>query len=144
MALEFSVAVEQWVEAAKARSDLAFQAIALDVVNHVKSLTPVNTGYLRANWTIVRNNDPIPLPGRVPRPEEVIEHIRAGDRILIVNPVVYARRIEFGFVGQDSRGRNFDQPGRGMAQQTMAAMPEIARRAVQRVMADQGQGGGTR
>lgn len=133
MALEFSLQVEQWVALAKARSDAAFQATALDAVNTVKSLTPVDTGFLRANWTVIRNNDPIPMPGRVERPEDVIAQIRVGDRIVIVNPVVYAARVEFGFVGQDKLGRTYDQKGAGMMAQTIAQLPEIARRAVARV-----------
>lgn len=135
MALEFSIAIDEWVRRARERTDAAVQATALDAVNTVKALTPVKTGFLRANWTVIRNNDPIPMPGRVERPEDVIARIRAGDRILIVNPVVYAARIEYGFVGQDSAGRTFDQKGRAMMQQTIAKLPDIARRAAARVAA---------
>ena len=135
MALEFSLAVEKWVEKAKGQSDAAFQATALDAVNTVKSLTPVKTGFLRANWTVIRNNDPMPMPARVQSPEAVIAQLRIGDMMLIVNPVVYAARVEYGFVGDDSLGRHYDQKGVGMMQQTIAMLPEIARRATARVMA---------
>lgn len=45
---------------------------------------------------------------------------------------VYGRRVELGFVGTDSRGRNYHQPpyayfGPGV-DETRAALPEIARR----------------
>jgi len=133
MALEFSLQVDQWVAEAKRRQSAALQAIAWDALNQIKADTPVDTGFLRANWTVVRNNDPVPVAGRVPDPAQVIAQIKAGDRVTIVNPVVYAMRIEFGFVGEDSLGRQWDQPGRGMVQKTLAAMPEIARRAVARV-----------
>lgn len=137
MPLEFSIQVNDWVKKTQNRSRAAFQAIALDALNEVKKLTPVRTGYLRSNWAVIRNNDPVPLPGRVPDPETVISQIQLGDRIAIVNPVVYARRVEYGFVGKDSLGRYYDQKGRGMMQQTIAMLPEIAARAVARVQADQ-------
>ena len=143
MPLEFSVAVDQWVRKAKARQDAVVQAIAWDVLNQVKLETPVDTGFLRANWTVIVNNDPVPVPGRVPDAARVIAEIKAGDRVTIVNPVVYALRVEFGFVGEDSRGRTYDQRGRGMVQKTLAKMPEIARRAVARVEAGQPAIGGT-
>jgi hypothetical protein len=133
MAAEFSLSVERWVEKAKGQGDAAFQATALDAVNMVKSLTPVKTGFLRANWTVIRNNDPMPLPARVQNPEAVIAKLKVGDRLIIVNPVVYAARINYGFVGTDSLSRHFDQKGVGMMEQTIAALPEIARRATQRV-----------
>ena len=131
----FSLDVERWVSKADALGNAAFQATALDTVNTVKSLTPVDTGFLRSNWTCVRNSDEIPLPGRVPSPAVVIAQLRLGDRLLIVNPVVYAPRIEYGFVGTDKLGRHYDQKGVGMMQQTMVMLPEIARKATERVMA---------
>jgi len=135
MSLEFSMAIDAWVEQAKGRQDAAVQAVALDTLNTVKKLTPVNTGFLRANWQVIRNNEQIPLPGRVENPEQKIAEIKAGDRVLIINPVIYARRVEYGFVGEDSLGRHYNQRGAAMVQRTLAALPEIARRAVARVSA---------
>jgi hypothetical protein len=51
---------------------------------------------------------------------------KAGDVVIIVNPTAYARRIEYGFTGEDSLGRYYNQPGHHMAQQTVAEMPAIA------------------
>ena len=133
--LEFSLSVEAWVAKAKALADTAFQATALDAVGTVKSLTPVRTGYLRANWTVMLNDDAVPVAGRVPDPETVIAELRVGDVLAIVNPVVYAARVEYGFVGEDSLGRHYNQPGRGMMQQTIAKLPEIAQTATDRVIA---------
>ena len=133
MAVAFEVAVEQWVERAKARADKAFQATAQDALALVKSLTPVKTGYLRANWTVMRGSDPLPVAGREIDADLIINELRMGDRLVILNPVVYAARIEYGFVGQDSLGRNYNQPGRGMMQQTVAELPRLAREATTRV-----------
>jgi hypothetical protein len=135
MSASFSLDVEQWVAKAKGLANAAFQATAMDAVNTVKAFTPVVTGFLRANWTAVKNNDPPPLPARVQSPEKVIASLVLGDRLLILNPVVYAARVEYGFTGTDSAGRHFDQKGAGMMQRTMDLLPEIAQKATARVMA---------
>jgi hypothetical protein len=133
MADEFSVQVGQWVEKALGRATQAFQATAQDAVARVKELTPVKTGYLRANWTAIQGGDAVPVAGAVPDPAEAIAALKIGDVVAIVNPVVYARRVEFGFVGQDSLGRHYNQAGAGMVQQTIIEVPEMAMQAVTRV-----------
>lgn len=134
MALEFTVQVDEWVEKAGFLATQAFQATGLDAVNDVKTNTPVDTGFLRSNWTLLRNDDPMPIAGRVPDPATVVAKLKLGDRLIIANPVVYAARVEFGFVGADSLGRTYNQKGRGMLQQTITHLPTIARRATARVM----------
>ena len=134
MSIDFTLAVEQWVSKAKERADMAFRATTQDALALVKSLTPVQTGYLRANWTVVRNDDPQPIAGRPVDSDLIINQLRLGDRLVILNPVVYAARVEYGFVGTDSLGRTYNQIGRGMMQQTIAETPRLAREATDRVM----------
>jgi len=134
MTIEFALAVEQWIGKAKDHADQALRATAEDVVARVKELTPVRTGFLRANWTVARGDDAIPTASAAPETAEAIAKLRLGDRLLVVNPVVYAARVEFGFVGVDSLGRHYDQKGAGMMQRTINELPGIARRAAARVM----------
>lgn len=129
---DFSVDVRAWVDKAKQKAEAAFQATAQDAVNRVKQLTPVKTGYLRANWSAIKDGDAEPKPG-MPAGDQAIKHAELGDKIIVVNPTAYARRIEYGFVGQDADGRHYNQPGRHMTQQTIAEMPRIAEQATQRV-----------
>jgi hypothetical protein len=133
----FSRAVHKWVAKAGARADQAYLAIVLDMVARVKELTPVKTGYLRSNWTAVRAGDAQPVAGRVSSAEESLQDLTIADNVVIVNPVVYARRVEYGFVGTDSLGRHFNQRGAGMLARTVAELPSIAEAAVNRVIADQ-------
>lgn len=130
----FVVQVRAFVEKAGRLAQAAFRATAQDSVDRVKELTPVDTGNLRANWTTMRGDQVEPVAGRVPPPEEAVMRLRIGDKLIVLNPVVYARRVEFGFVGEDSRGRYFSQAGRGMVQQTVVEVPAIAERATLRII----------
>jgi len=69
----------------------------------------------------------------VPEPADVIARAELGDTITIINPVVYARRVEYGYVGEDSLGRHYNQQGRHMVGQTIAEMPQIAANAIARI-----------
>jgi hypothetical protein len=134
----FTVAVGQWVDLAKSRALAAYQATALDALARVRELTPVRTGYLRANWTIVLDSDPMPIAGQTEDDASIVARLTLQDTIILANPVVYARRIEFGFIGTDSLGRYYNQPGSHMMAQTIAEMPDIAHRATERVIAGMG------
>jgi hypothetical protein len=131
---DFTSDVSKWCNEAKGLASDVFQAIAFDAVMRVQELTPVKTGFLRSNWTAIRKGDAEPVAGRVSPPGVAIADAEVGDVILIINPVAYARRIEFGFVGEDSLGRYYNQQGRHMMTQTMTEMPEIAEKAKQRVL----------
>lgn len=129
----FAVGVERWVAMAKERAAEAFREIGLAASWVVKEHTPVQTGWLRANWVDLLNDAAVPVPSGTPMVGVAIASAQLGDVIHIVNPVPYALRVEFGFVGTDSLGRHYNQPGRGMVAQTLAEMPAIAEAAVKRV-----------
>jgi hypothetical protein len=133
---DFSVDVASWVDKALMRAEQAFQATAQGAVNRVKDLTPVKTGYLRANWTAIHAGDAEPTPGAVPDAMDAISSAPLGSTLVVLNPVVYARRVEYGFVGEDSLGRHYNQPGRHMTQQTVSEMPSIAEAAVELVVSE--------
>jgi hypothetical protein len=131
---DFAIDVSAWVRQATDRMDAAFRAIAFDAVTEVQLRTPVDTGYLRSNWTAILAGEQEPKAGATPPASDAIARAKAGQVITILNPVIYARRIEFGFVGEDSLGRSYHQMGRHMVQQTIAELPQIAERAVERIM----------
>lgn len=132
----FLVSVDAFIAKAKARNELVLRAIAEDVLFRIKQLTPVRTGYLRSNWTIVRGQATVELSGdREQASLAVILQLRAGDTFTILNPVVYCARVEAGFTGEDSLGRHYDQKGAHMMQQTITELPQIAAAAIARVVA---------
>jgi hypothetical protein len=135
---QFAIDVRKWVDKAKSNVDTAYQATAMLALARVKQLTPVDTGFLRASWTIVSGDSAANISGGEQGALETVANLKAGDAISLVNPAPYAMRINFGFVGEDSLGRRYDQKGRHMVEQTMAEMPELAQQAVAWVL-----GGGT-
>ena len=131
--VDFAVSVRKWVDKAKDRSNEAFRATATDALARVKELTPVVTGYLRANFVDSMDPQAVRDPSMAPTEGLAIAKARIGDVVFIVNPVIYARRVEYGFIGEDGLGRSFSQRGRGMVQQVVVELPEIAAQAVRRI-----------
>lgn len=129
----FVISVTEFVARAKAKANMALRATAYDALQRVKKLTPVDTGYLRASWQVSIKGDMLPLNGGQDS-ITVISTLRMGDTVIISNPVRYAARIEYGFVGADKLGRRYNQAGVGMMTQTMAELPQIAQAATARVM----------
>lgn len=127
---DFDYDVSQWVAKSKSKGDQVFRAIAEAAVARVKELTPVRTGFLRANWTAIMKGDSEPKPGESGGANRIAT-ARAGDVISIVNPVAYARAVEYGRTVPSKDGMR-TIPGRGMVQQTIAEMPSIAERVVRR------------
>lgn len=114
MTVSFSASVKEFVRKAKVNQGLALRAVGEAALFRVKELTPVRTGYLRAGWAF----------------QMPVDQISATSTLTIINPVTYAARVEFGFVGADKAGREWHQQGRGMMQQTIAEMPKIAATAL--------------
>lgn len=132
----FVLSVDAWIAKAQDRMDRVQRAIAEDLLARLKELTPVKTGYLRANWTLIKGGQAQGLAdGRAEDSLVVIMQLKAGDPFVIFNPVVYARRIEEGFVGKDALGRAYNQQGAHMMQQVITEFPQIADKAVARVAA---------
>lgn len=111
MAADFDIAIDRFIKKADRRlAGLPF-AIGLDLLAYLKEQTPVVTGNLRASW-----------------------HLRVEKEYLVISTgVVYARRIEYGFSGEDSLGRQFNQSGRGMVRMTVEAAPRLIRETVARL-----------
>ncbi len=130
---DFTTDVSAWCDRAAGRADALLRAIAFDMVSAVQDKTPVDTGFLRSNWTAMLPGDTEPVAGRVASASAAIDRARVGMVIVIINPVAYARRIEYGFVGEDSLGRHYNQPGRHMVAQTIAEAPQIAQAALARL-----------
>lgn len=108
---DFDVQLDRHIEKYKSRVKEFPQALALEALARLKEYTPVVTGNLRASWTIFFKPNGF--------------NISTG--------VIYARRVEFGFVGEDSAGKYFNQSGRGMIARTVADLPQLAETVAERL-----------
>lgn len=61
--------------------------------------------------------------------------LKLGDEAYLGYQAVYARRMNFGFVGQDSAGRTYNQTGFGFVERAAAMWPQIVREAAEKVRA---------
>lgn len=130
---DFDVAVRAWVERSKTRTDTTLRAFGEALTTRVKELTPVVTGFLRANWVAVLSVEALPAPKSNQSQGDEIARAKVGADILILNAATYARRVEYGFTGTDALGRTYNQPARGMVAQTIAEAPKILDQVVERL-----------
>jgi hypothetical protein len=133
---QFATDISRWIAKARGNLNSAYEVTAELALAHVKSLTPVRTGFLRASWTITTGDSAAPS-GSGDDARQEIGRLKVGERIVLVNPAPYAMRINFGFVGTDSLGRHYNEKGYHMVEKTIAVMPDLARQAVAYVNGEQ-------
>lgn len=147
----FSAAVDEWVRATKARTDAVFKVAAEKLAGEIIERTPIDTGFLRHSFQASGSQMPMMRADAKPTdgaqyPSDagpinlVIQGIPPGNPIYLGFVAAYALRIEYGFTGQDSLGRTYNQAGRGMvrlaAQNWQRIVDEAAREAKAAVAAN--------
>jgi hypothetical protein len=131
----FSATVEKWVKENKAFALAVFRDSAQAVIEEMQTSVghggnmPVKTGFLRSSLNVningVMATASVPHPGgEGPYPEPDINLAISGAK-LVAN---YALRINYGFSGQDSLGRTYNQSGRMFVEKAAAKWPEIVAR----------------
>lgn len=107
----------------------------MEVFSRIKLRTPVDTGRLRASWTITDGIQTVANPlaagqyGPEAPPQLSRDRTIVGRSWTIHNPMPYARRIEYGFTGQDRLGRSYQQSPAGMVRTTLIEFNGILRSA---------------
>lgn len=137
---DFLAALDTWIHKAEGRADQVVRGIAEQALATVKEYTPVDTGNLRAAWSIVPGGQELAI---VPHDQRTVDQpgsgtplsidltgIKAGDIIRIVNPTAYARPVEFGYSIKLKAGGERHVEGRYMATRTVAELPRIAERVI--------------
>jgi hypothetical protein len=127
----FSAEIDGWVRQTRERIEFVFREAAQDLAEEVVAKAPIDTGFLRHSFTA--SGEQMPVIRADARPAEgakyafdsaavnlTIANVPLGGTIYFGFVAKYALRIEYGFVGEDSLGRSFNQPGRGMVR--LAAM----------------------
>jgi hypothetical protein len=127
----FSAEVDAWVRATKERIEAVFHMSAEDIAEEIVEKTPIITGFARHSFQA--SGEQMPVMRAEAKPAEgakysfdpgpvnlVISNVPLGGTIYLGFVAAYARRLEHGFVGEDSLGRAYNQAGRGMVR--LAAM----------------------
>lgn len=126
--------IDQWVEATEKRKNAVFRDATQRIIDIMQSTVPVKDGFLRASLVVAVNSPPPAADKKkgdssnVYNPAAIqaaISKAVAGDRIVAAYTMVYARRLEFGFTGVDSLGRNYNQPARGWARLAAQQWAEV-------------------
>ena len=107
---DFDIEISRWAQATSKRLDDFLPAFALALTQRIQEYTPVLTGRLRASIQVLD---------------------LSATQITIGTNVVYARRIEYGFLGKDSLGREYHQIGAGMFTRAAAEADEIAAQVIE-------------
>lgn len=140
----FSSSVDAWVMETEKRLNAVFRLSTQKVIQFMQDDVPYRDGFLRASLVVQVNQD-VPKADRTasdglgPYNEAymkvAITGAVAGDRITAGYTMVYANRLEYGFVGTDSLGRNYNQPPRGWTRKAVARWNEAVRAATAEAIA---------
>lgn len=141
--LSFAAQVSEWVQAEKDRQEAVFQTAAQMVADEVRETIPeggnlpIDTGNLRrslmastASMPPMKESEETFSDSGI---EMVIAGLEIGGTIWLGFQAAYSRRLEFGFVGQDSLGRTYNQQGFGFVERTAQRWPQIVASAEAKV-----------
>ncbi|NTG48578.1 hypothetical protein G6M04_14390 [Agrobacterium rhizogenes] len=132
------------------RAEAVYQTAAQTVANEVRTPVaeggrmPIKTGNLRRSLMASTSTMPTIVEGKQTFSDSPVELIIAGAElggtIYLGFQAAYAARMEYGFVGEDSLGRVYNQTGFGFVASVAQRWGEIVREAEQTVRSrfDQG------
>lgn len=120
--------VRQWQRRFGLQLDALARQAVQEISYRVVAATPVDTGFLRSSW-----QPTIGLPAGSDassgNPEAklavTVNGMKAGDRFYMINNAAYAKRLEWGFVGEDKLGRRFNQNGRYFVTGQLKRWPQV-------------------
>ncbi|ULJ73595.1 hypothetical protein [Rhizobium gallicum] len=141
--LSFAAQVGDWARAELERSEAVFQTAAQEVANEVRSPVsdggrmPVDTGNLRRSLMASTASMPPIKEGAEQFNDSGVELIIAGaalgETVFLGFQAAYAARMNYGFVGQDSLGRTYNQAGYGFVDAVAQRWPQIVAAAEAKV-----------
>lgn len=149
MAKSFADQVGAFVAKSQGLMRAAYQESAQEVIERAQTPKakggnmPVKDGFLRNSGQGTLNS---PATAATKKPKGyssvdwtadevvlVINRAELTDTIFFVWTAEYAARMEYGFVGQDSLGRNYNQSGNGFLRLAVQQWPQIVERVGKRI-----------
>lgn len=118
---QFTAQIAAFIAKANGNADLVFRKIALDMFSRVIQKSPVDTGRFKSNWQVAIGSAPtgtlggtstglssklaeVTITGVTDNGGSVIDGLRAGEIIYLVNNLAYARALEYGYSKQAPNG----------------------------------------
>jgi hypothetical protein len=139
MAQKFAAQVDAWCKESEDRLMMVFKR-AVELLAEELARTRGNGGALphrtgnlmRSLAARINALPPGGAPGAVYGGSDVgavVAQALLGDSVSLGFQANYARRMNYGFVGQDRLGRNFNQSGAGFVERAAAMWPALVERA---------------
>lgn len=133
----FKLQVDQWTAKAREAPMLVVKETIQELNNQIVATSPFKTGYLRGSYFADLNVVPSGT-GAVGRPSTaavnlIALRLKPGDTYTMGNTAKYARRLEYGFVGTDSKGRQYNQMGRYWVRSVLVRFQAISNAAATKV-----------
>lgn len=136
----FRLSLGKWADKVDGTLDALARQAPQELAKTTVIATPVDTGFLRGSWqpaigeAAVAEKPTHDVGGALAAAaiSAVIADMKTGDTFHMRNNAAYARRLEYGFVGEDSLGRTYNQTGRYYVRDSVAKWPQI----VEQVLAD--------
>jgi hypothetical protein len=122
MTKTFAADISKWSEKVQRRAKFVFRAAAQEVASEAQTVKgsggrmPIDTGNLRGSFTSIGK-------GQATGPVSyaaIIAGADIGDTLRFEWRTAYAARMEFGLVGTDALGRNYNQAGNLFASTAIA------------------------
>ncbi|TAV48444.1 hypothetical protein ELI30_09095 [Rhizobium leguminosarum] len=133
----FAAAISDWARETEGAFEAVFHASAQEVFNAVRlsvkdgGRMPIKTGNLRRSFLASTAAMPSIKEGAATFPdmggasELTIAGAPLGSTVYIGAQAAYAARLNYGFVGEDSLGRTYNQTGYGFIEAVSQRWPQI-------------------
>jgi len=119
----FATDVEDWVNRTKEQMDYIFREATMMTIDEMQTPEPIgrlpyDEGYLQKSLFVGVNVNAPPANRKKKdgfgdynrtNAKIIVSQADAGDTIVATYTMIYARRLEYGFVGTDSLGRTYNQ-----------------------------------
>ncbi len=141
----FSEKVDQWVKETEQRMTAVWRQSIDDLADHMNTTRdnggrlPKLTGNLMRS--LLASTSAMPSTGGPDAKYSgqdvglVTAGLRLDQTIWLGYQAIYARRMNYGFVGEDSLGRTYNQAGAHFVEAAIADWPNIVRMAVSKIKA---------
>ncbi len=142
---QFTADLEAMVKTAQGRMEALARQAVQETCQQVVQDSPVLTGFFRGNWQPSINRPPQNLGPQTPSENTadadklsdkgaaqlslLIPQFKLGQVFFFVNNTAYGPRLENGFTGRDSAGREIHQRGRFFVRNALARWAGTVRKA---------------